>query len=364
MRVYRVDDNTVVVSFSNPMKVISTIPIISSNGYVENIIFKFLPRDFHPESTIIDYYSSITKELGVENAIIFLTATSTENFNHIRVDEVDADVFMTIGLEPAVCIKSKVFKPMTVSTINIAAVVRQPLTHNAMVDLLKTIVEAKSIASSDVMLRCESRSCGTVTDAIAVLKPMEFGEEILFAGMATTVGNAIARAVHKVILSVAMKDRKKIFTHLVGFTEDTFLSMFRKLYKYMPIPNISEEKAVEIVKTILNKVLNDPNIWSFMIAARELELHGSVGSIPNISADEFKKDPPTIIADEIIGMALATYIAGMKGLFSMYWVERLKEEGVLEHGELGVFEDDILSALLGSLYTLLYDYIRSGDVNV
>lgn len=363
MRVSKIDNDTVIVEFSNPMKVVSTVPVVSNNGYVENIIFKFIPKDFNVKN-LADYYRSVVKEVGVENAVVFITATSIDNFNHIRIDDLSADVFISVGLEPPVCLETNVFTPMTISTINIAVAVRQPLTNNAMVDLLRTVAEAKCLASNDIMLRCRTRSSGTVTDAIAVLKPLNMNEEILFAGMATTIGNAIAKTVHKMIVSKALRDEDKMFNYLTGLGKDEFLNMFRDLYRYMPIPNVSEEKAVEIARIILRKILGDPNTWSFIIAARELELHGIVGTIPNVSEEEFARDSPKVVADEIIGMALATYVAGLKGLFSMYWVERLKESKILKHGIFGTFEDDIISALLGSLYTLLYDYVRGSSEDV
>jgi len=362
VRVERVNKDVILVSFSRPMKIISTVPVISGNGYVENLIFKFVPKDFHVKD-IINYYKSLIRDLGIENAVIFVTATSIEDFNHIRLSDVGTDVFMTVGLDPAVCIETETFKPMTVSTINIAVVTQQPLTDNAMADLLRTVVEAKCLASSDVMLRCKTRSSGTVSDAVAILKPLDVGEEVLFAGMATTVGNTVARAVHKAIVSKALSDRGALFSYLIGLDEDEFLQSFKELYKLMPIPNISEGRAVDTVKALLRKILNDPNVWSFIIAARELELHGLIGAIPGISSEEFVKDAPKIVADEVMGIALATYIAGVKGLFSMYWVERLKERGVLKHGALGVFRDDIVSALLGSLYTLLYEHVQGSDAN-
>jgi len=358
--VRRVGNDTVLVSFSKPMKIVSTVPVMSDNGYVENIVFKFVPKTFYVKN-LIDYYKSLTRDLGVEDSVVFLTATSIEDFSYIRVNEVDTDVFMTVGLDPATCIEMEVFKPMTVSTINIVVVTRQPLTDNAMVDLLRTAVEAKCLASSDVMLRCRTRSSGTVSDAVAVLKPLDVGEEVLFAGMATTIGNSISKAIYKTIVSKALNDKRMLFNNLTGLNEDELLRTFRELYKLMPIPDVPEEKAVKIVRGIFRKIFNDPNVWSLIIAARELDLHGLAGSIPGITSEEFAKDVTRILADEIVGMALATYIAGIKGLFSTYWVERLKKDGVLKYEALGVFEDDVISALLGSLYVLLYEYVQ-GDV--
>ncbi len=349
--------DAVVIRFPKPMKAVSTLPIISDNGVVESMVFRFVSKDFHQEN-IMGYYHSTLMEFGLRSGIVFITAAPMENFHHFRLDDIDSEIFMSIGLSPVLCMETRVYEPMKISTINIGVVVRKPLSHNAMIDLLKTVVEAKSIASSDAMLRCGTRSCGTVTDAIAILKPLDLGDEILFIGMATTIGNSIARTVHRAIMSMALRNKSDVLRNMIGVGCDELLEMFMKIYRYMPIPGVGDDIAREIAGKILDKVLADPNVWSFMVAAREVDLHGVVGSILGIDVDEFRNDSPRIVADEIIGMGLATYLAGMKGLFSMYWVERLKERGVIEHRRPGVFEDDIISAILGSLYTMLYDYVK------
>ena len=128
-----------------------------------------------------------------------------------------------------------------------------------------------------------------------------------------------------------------------------------EIYDKAPIPGVDRDKVREEARKILRSFLSDPNVWSFLIAARELDLHGFAGSIPNLSREEFQVDSKRIVADEVLGMALATYLAGVKAVFSMYWIERLKENKALEHYKLEMFEDDVVSALLASLLTKLLD---------
>lgn len=349
-----IDENTILVKLGKPMEVVATIPHIGDeHGYVHNIVFKFVDKHFHVHD-VIEYYRSTLKSLGLEDGIVFVTATSKDDFRFIQLSDIGTSIYMSIGLEPPTCLDTpSVFESLKLSTINIATATGLPLCRSAMVDLLKTLVEAKSIASSDAMLRCRSRSCGTVTDAIAILKPVETPCSILFAGMSTSIGNVIAKVIHREIVLRGMKSLEELFERVTGMSIDELLTEFEKLYSYAPIPAVPAEKALEKAREILYRLLRDPNVWSLMMAARELDLHGYAETIPNLGREEFTADSPRIVADEILGISLALYIAGMNGMFTMYWIERLKEKGSLGHGSLDVFEDDIISALLGALYTLL-----------
>jgi len=354
-RVGRPRPDVVVVEFSEDMYVVSTIPVVSETGFVRHVVFKQVPKDFdHPNP--VRFYREVLADLGLSSGVVFLTAASLDKFRFMHLSDVRAAIFATIALEPPTCLEVEPYKPLTVGTMNIAVALWQPLSLSALVDLVKTVAEAKALASSEALLRCVSRSPGTVTDAIVVLKPAGNGEEILFAGMSTTLGNAVAKAVHSIIVSEAMsRSPSEMLRNALGLSIDDIVRAFEELYSKYPIPGAPVEKASEATRRILGRLLRDPNVWSFIVAARELDLHGRWGTIPGLSADEFRSDSVRIVADEAFGIALSLYLAGLKGLFSMYWVERLKKSGEIRFGEAEMFEDDVVSALLGSLYTLVFD---------
>ncbi|MEM3831778.1 MAG: adenosylcobinamide amidohydrolase [Sulfolobales archaeon] len=349
--------DTIVIRLRKPMRVFSTLPLpsidkLSYGETVEHVIF----REIDERSVCCDlreYYIRVLRDLGVERALILLTSASLEkSFKTSRVEEAKTDLYMSIGLKPSTCLNSKTYEPLRIGTINIVAVVDLPLTDNASIDLLKTIAEAKTLASSDIILRCSSRSPGTVTDSISILKPADDPGGILFAGMSTTIGNAIAREVYRLILEHAMRrSYDEILRDLIGLDLEDLKEIFKKIYSLNPVEGLDISKACDKAVRSLIRVLRDPNVWAFIIAARELDLHGISGAIPGLSEEDFKRDSKKIVADEILGIALAQYLAGTNGMFTMYWIERLKESGVLEHGELEMFEDDIVSALLA--YMLL-----------
>ena len=215
------------------------------------------------------------------------------------------------------------------------------------------------LAVSEILLRCTSRASGTVSDAVAIVLPRSRPKRYLFAGIATDVGNAIAKAVYRAILSraITLLGIDDFLKNVLGVDRERIVELALQLYRRAPIPGLSVDRVRKILRDILDDVLRDPNVWCLLIAARELDLHAYSSSIPHLSRDEFLNDTQKILADELLGIALSLYIAGAKGMFSMYWVERLKKNGVLSF-ELPMFEDDVLSALLGSLLTKLYDIYR------
>ncbi len=367
LNIRRINKDTVVIDFPKPVEFISTLKIVSINdntNTAKSAIFKQVKNDFHTDD-IIKYYKEILDSLNIESGIVFLTAIPMDELIHIK--GYLSEIVMTVGLEPPLCISyNKLYEPlrMGASTINILIYVDAPLTREAMVDLLKTAVEAKTAASSDLLLRCCSRAVGTVTDAIAIARPYDLDGEILFSSMATPIGNSVAKIIYNSIISIGIKNGIEwLLRNHIGYSVEDLLTLFRDIYISTPIPGISSEKAVEKARKILYRILKDPNVWSLIIAARELDLHGSSGTIPGLTIDEYANDTIKIVADELLGISLALYIGGAKALFSMYWIENMKKLGRLKYSEGGLYVDDILSALLGSLYTLLFDEVSRGSVD-
>lgn len=350
-RAERVDDRTILISFEEPMAVVSTLPVVSrsglSTGPVNSVIFREV-REEDVCRNLVDYYRRTIDEVGVEKALVVLTSTSlNQKFRQFHVEEGDTDIYMTVSLSPASCLESRVYKPISIGTINVVVATGAPLTHNAMVDLLRTLTEAKTLASVESMLYCGSRASGTVSDSVSVLRPANLEGSVLFAGISTDFGNAVARVVHEHIVSEsASRDLNEKLKSVIGVDLDALGNLFSRIYEMHPIEGVSASEATSRALEKLRRTLSDPNVWSLLIAARELDLHGASGSIPGLSRSEFLADSKRLVADEVLGMALAEYLVGINGVLTMYWIERLKEGGLLEHRRLGAFEDDVVSALL------------------
>ncbi|MDW8010668.1 MAG: adenosylcobinamide amidohydrolase [Sulfolobales archaeon] len=341
----RVDDRTVVILFEEPMAVVSTLPVVSrsglSTGPVDSVVFREV-REEEVYRNLVDYYRRTIDEVGAEKALVVLTSASlNQKFRQFHIEEGNTDIYMTVSLSPASCLESRVYKPISIGTINVVVATGAPLVYSAMVDL------AKTLASVESMLYCGSRASGTVSDSVSVLRPADLEGAVLFAGISTDFGNTVARVVHEHIVSESIsRDLSEKLKNVIGVDLDTLENLFSKVYEMYPIEGVSTSEATSRALERLRRALSDPNVWSLLIAARELDLHGASGSIPGLSRSEFLADSKRLVADEVLGMALADYLVGINGVLTMYWIERLKEGGSLKYCRLGAFEDDVVSALL------------------
>lgn len=103
---------------------------------------------------------------------------------------------------------------------------------------------------------------------------------------------------------------------------------------------LTEEDAREKFKTLLDKYLNDLNVSCLLQAGILLD--------ENVKLDG---DPVELVADELLGMEIAKYIAGSRGVFEFTRYDRQKP-GVL--AELPPFLDDIVGGLIAGIMSKIY----------
>ena len=117
--------------------------------------------------------------------------------------------------------------------------------------------------------------------------------------------------------------------------------------------SVSENDDTEEYKTrlreMLSEYLEDPNVWLLIAAASHLDelLSSEAGR-----GSSMLEDPASLVADELIGMSIAEYIAGKKGLFNYVRYDREKP-GVI--GDLPPFMDDAVGALVAASMTRVFE---------
>ncbi len=126
---------------------------------------------------------------------------------------------------------------------------------------------------------------------------------------------------------------------------------------FVPHPSVdgsldSKEAVREALEEELKITLSDFNVCSLLLAGLRLDEDGSRGLIPNLSIKDYESDTVALVADEVLGMALANYLAGTRAIFQFNQFERLKP-GII--GKLSPFLDDIISGLLAGCLTNLYN---------
>ncbi|NOR48043.1 MAG: alpha-ribazole phosphatase CobZ [Methanosarcinaceae archaeon] len=135
-----------------------------------------------------------------------------------------------------------------------------------------------------------------------------------------------------------------------GITADMLLETAMKLY--FPHPGIeTRELAEERFRKELKIALSDPNLCILIYSGILLEREGVAGTLPNISVSSYEKDLTFIIADEVIGMSIAKYISGDKGMFEYVRFDKEKP-GILS--KMGPFMDDVIAGLIGGVSANMY----------
>ena len=240
-------------------------------------------------------------------------------------------------------------------TINVLAVVDVPLALPGLVNAVMTATEAKAEALAEEGFELT----GTSTDAIAVGAPHGDGK---YAGRATEVGSAILKAVSRAVRGSLRRSGAR--PHPIGVEgvlgrlglslEDLWDAAKRL---YVPAPGWKEDTVKTMFLDTLRALAGDVNVNALVATAYLLDRAARRGLLAGLSSEEYVSDPVHLLADEIIGMMLAEYVAGTRGLFEYARYDRAKP-GVI--GNLGPFLDDAIAALVGAAMSSVYTRLLGG----
>jgi alpha-ribazole phosphatase CobZ len=103
------------------------------------------------------------------------------------------------------------------------------------------------------------------------------------------------------------------------------------------------------LKRLLEKNLADSNVAMLLAAASYLD---ELAQTEHTGIFHSMRDPPALVADELIGMSIAEYIAGKRGLFNYVRYDKAKP-GILS--KLPPFMDDAVGALVAASMTRLFE---------
>jgi alpha-ribazole phosphatase CobZ len=148
---------------------------------------------------------------------------------------------------------------------------------------------------------------------------------------------------------MALRDIRDVLNS-IGIVEDEIVSAAMELY--FPHPGVeTREKAENKFRREMNLALSDPNLALLIYAGVLLESEGEQGRLPNLKPSDYENDLTCLIADEVLGLAIAKYVGGYKGLFDYVRYDKAKP-GIL--GRLGPFMDDVIAGLIGGVSANMY----------
>jgi alpha-ribazole phosphatase CobZ len=123
------------------------------------------------------------------------------------------------------------------------------------------------------------------------------------------------------------------------------------LEMFIPHPGIeTRQKAIELFKDGFYDALTDVNVAVLEVACFRAEEDGQAGLIPLLPAKQFK-GRPGLIVDEYLGMTIANYLAGARGIFEFIRYDQVKP-GILR--KLGPIANDAISGLIAGVSSRIY----------
>ena len=120
---------------------------------------------------------------------------------------------------------------------------------------------------------------------------------------------------------------------------------------FVPHPGVEDkEKATRILTDEFRDVFTDVNVSCLIVACYRAEEDAKEGRIPNLTVERFM-GRPGLVADELLGMTIASYIAGAKGVFEFIRFDQQKP-GIL--AKLGPITNDAIGGLIAGCSSNMY----------
>jgi alpha-ribazole phosphatase CobZ len=136
----------------------------------------------------------------------------------------------------------------------------------------------------------------------------------------------------------------------IGISEDDIVLAAMELY--FPHPGVeTREKAEAKFRSEMSLALSDPNLALLIYTGVLLESEGKKCNLPNLKSSDYENDLTCLIADEVLGLSIAKYVGGYKGLFDYVRYDKAKP-GIL--ATLGPFMDDVIAGLIGGISANMY----------
>jgi alpha-ribazole phosphatase CobZ len=122
---------------------------------------------------------------------------------------------------------------------------------------------------------------------------------------------------------------------------------------FVPHPGVEDkQKATEIIIEEFNEAFSDVNVSCMIVACYRAEEDAKAGLVPGLTRERFL-GRPGLVADELLGMTIANYIAGAKGIFEFIRFDQNKP-GILS--KLGALTNDAIGGLIAGCSSKMYSH--------
>lgn len=139
------------------------------------------------------------------------------------------------------------------------------------------------------------------------------------------------------------------YLELKGITLNDLVGCALELF--VPHPGVETvEKATALLREEFLDALSDVNVSTLEVAAFRAQEDAEKGLIPGLTKERFM-GRPGLVADELLGLAIASYIAGARGIFDFTRFDQAKP-GILK--KLGPLANDAIGGLVAGVSSNMY----------
>ncbi|MCZ2809677.1 MAG: adenosylcobinamide amidohydrolase [Candidatus Bathyarchaeota archaeon] len=357
-----VDKDKLVILSKNPLKVLSSAGLngglARANGIVNIHVTEDRTEEIH--KTPDESLKRAVVKLGFspERVVAMVTAADVRNVgvSNQKHQDITLSAFVTAGVDvsatagEASASEHNALNIEKGGTINIILLIDGNLTEGCMVDAVKTVTEAKTVALRELDVRSRfsgDLASGTVTDTVVVACTKR-GNPMKYAGTATTLGELIGKSVKEAVKKALQKQSKVIANRPLtqrleerGISIANITTLFSETH---PTIRGNSEKMGQF-REELQEVFSDPNVASFIIAALRLDEDAKLGLIPEIPVNRCDEK---LVVCEILQTAVADYLS-KKNVTSKD--DRLDYLSSAVADRMGSFTRSILFAVMNAVYS-------------
>ncbi|OPX59804.1 MAG: Adenosylcobinamide amidohydrolase [Methanomassiliicoccales archaeon PtaB.Bin134] len=358
--------NYVAIRLPRRMRTLASTILNGGLGETDSVLMLQVPLQYDHEDPVKHLRSLLPRLELPPDTVSFMTAAELEKAfcsQGIEQNGSEALAFVSAGISNAIrageSSREGSVPHRQVGTINVMVVTDEPLDDCALTNAVMTVTEAKAAALQDHHIP----GTGTTSDAVLIMCPSE-GERCMWSGSSSDHGIAMAVAVRSALgesitrWKGANGDSVHFLRHLAirGITYDDMWECVRQMNALDPA---WDESAIrKRFENKLEQLAKDVNVNALLTAAMVLEEKGRYGQLYGLPEARYQEDPVHLLADELLGIALAEYIGGTKCLFEYIRYDK-KKPGILS--KLGPFMDDIVASLIGSTMSVIYSEILEGE---
>lgn len=193
-------ERTLVVSFPQAYAVLSWAPLNGGFSLARSILNHQVRTDEYPAEEPAAFLLALAQRLQTPTPVVgLMTGVMMERLvrRFVRRDELFLECFATVGLSNALAVGDPATYEEKPGTINLIAVLNQPLTESALVEATTIVTEAKTQALFTARIKSTisgAWATGTGTDCVAVACP-QGAVMSRYCGKHTLLGELLGRVV-------------------------------------------------------------------------------------------------------------------------------------------------------------------------